>query len=47
MMTSRIMESVIKKEKVYYEGEDLWDYEIHTEQECKKIEKFFKFKAEP
>lgn len=36
-MTSRIMESIQKKQKVYYGKAELWDYQIYTEQECKKI----------
>lgn len=41
------MDGLQKKEKVFYEGGDLWDYEINTEQECKKISPFFKFHAQP
>lgn len=46
-MTSKIMESIQQKEKVYYDRDDLWDYEMRTEQECKKINRFFEFKCDP
>ena len=32
MMTSKIMKGIQKKEKVLYDWNDLWDYEIHDEQ---------------
>lgn len=31
-MTNRIMQSIAKKDKVMYDRDGLWDYEIHTTQ---------------
>ena len=47
MVKSRIMDEVKRKEKVYYDRDELWDYEIETEQECKKIKPFFHFTNQP
>ncbi len=41
------MANLLKKDKVFYDRDDLWDYEIHTEQECRKIKKAFEFKSDP
>ena len=46
-MTSKIMQSLVRKEKVFYEGGELWDFEMKSEQQCKKIPRFFNFKSEP
>lgn len=45
-MTAQIMESLEKTNKVYYDWNDLWDYEMYHEQECKKLGKYFQFKEE-
>lgn len=41
------MANLNKKNKVYYDQNDLWDYEIHTEQECRQLKKMFEFKSDP
>lgn len=55
MMTSKIMETVLKKNKVSYvwhtfywqDRDGLWDYEIYTSHQCKKAERKFYFKGSP
>lgn len=46
-MTNRIMQSIAKKDKVMYDRDGLWDYEIHTTQQCRKIDRVFEFKSDP
>lgn len=41
------MASLVKKDKVFYDRDDLWDYQMYTEQECRRIQKVFEFKSDP
>lgn len=47
MMTSCIMQGIEKKQKVFYDYNDVWDYEINDQQQCKKLNKYFDFNISP
>lgn len=47
-VADRVMGSKLpKKEKVFYERDDLWDYETVDKVQCKKSHRFFSFKVYP
>ena len=48
IIADRVMGSKLsKRDKVFYDRDDLWDYEMVSKIDCRKTHKFFNFQAYP